>query len=83
MEKIVLWLTESSNANVKKASISNYAATLTQTSTPVNSGRDKFQLSTEDGIFYRLMYSTDFYDFDSEVYHRILIQEKLNGNYIV
>ena len=55
-KKVVLWLTENSNANVTKASISNYSATLTQTSTPVNSGRDKFQLSTEDGVFYRLMY---------------------------
>lgn len=75
-KKVVLWLTENSNANVTKASISNYSATLTQTSTPVNSGRDKFQLSTEDGVFYRLMYSTNFYDFDSEENHKILIQEK-------
>ena len=51
-KKIVLWITENSGANVIKASISNYSAT--------------FQLSTKDGMFYRFMYSKNFYDFDSE-----------------
>lgn len=71
-KKAVLWLTESSNS-----------ATMTRNSTPVNSGRDKFQLSTEDGMFYRLIYSTKFYDFDFEVYHRVMLQEKLNWSYVV
>ena len=83
MEKNVLWLAENSNANVTKASISNYSATLTQNSTTLSSVRNKFQLLTEDGMFYRFMYSTNFYDFDSEVYHRVLLQEKLNGAYEV
>lgn len=83
MEKNVLWLAENSNANVTKALISNYSATLTQNSTTLSSVRNKFQLLTEDGMFYRFMYSTNFYDFDSEVSHRVLLQEKLNGAYEV
>ena len=29
------------------------------------------------------MYSSKFYDFDAEQYHRVLLQEKLNGAYVV
>ena len=82
-KKVVLWLTEYSNINIIKASISNYSATLTRNTPPVNSGRNNFQLITEDGMFYRLMYSTKFHDFDSEVYQRVMPQEKLNGSYVV
>ena len=82
-KKVVLWLTEDNNANVTKASISNYAATLTQNSRPIMSERDEFKLFAEDGVFYRLMYLTNFYDFDSEVFHKVMLQEKLNGSYVV
>ena len=44
---------------------------------------NKFQLMTEDGLFYKFMYSKNFHDFDSEQYHRVLLQEKLNGAYVV
>ena len=29
------------------------------------------------------MFSPNFYDFDSEAFHRVMMQEKLNGSYIV
>lgn len=45
--------------------------------------RNKFQLRTDDGMFYRFMHSKNFYDFDSEQYHRVLIQEKLDGAYVI
>ena len=59
-KKIFLWIAENSGANVIKASISNYAATLTQNSRTFGGVRNKFQLLTEDGMFYRFMYSKNF-----------------------
>ena len=82
-KKIVLWMAENSSANVIKASISNYSVTLTQNSHTFSGVRNKFKLDAEDGMFCKLMYSSKFYDFDSEQYHRVLLQEKLNGAYVV
>ena len=76
-------MAESSGANVIKASISNYSATLTQNSHTFGGVRNEFQLMTEDGMCYRFMYSKNFYNFDSEEYHRVMLQEKLNGVYVV
>ena len=83
-KRIVIWLTENSNAGITKAAISNYASTLTQTSSPLTSQNPRlnFGFSLVDTTIQRLMYSTNFYDFDSEVYHRVLVQEKLSGSYV-
>ena len=78
-KKIVLWITENSCANVIKASLSNYASTLTQSSHTYYGSRNNFRMITEDGMFYKFMYSKNFYDFDSEQFHRVLHQEKLDG----
>ena len=67
-------MAKNSNANVTKATISNDSATLTQNSTTLSGVRNKFQLSTKDGMFYRFMFSQNFYEIDSEVYHRVLLQ---------
>ena len=82
-KKIVIWSTGNSNANITKLAISNYSSTLTQASSPVVNRRKNFGFSTEDGIIHRLMNLKNFYYFDSEQYHRILIQEKLSGSYVV
>ena len=80
--KIVLWLTENFNANVTKASISNYSSTLTILS--VHYSTDQvWTFTTEDGELNKLMFSPNFYDFDSEQYHKVMLQEKLNGSYVV
>ena len=79
---IVLWLAEDFHSNVTKVSISNYSATLTIPA--INF--DNYQLwkfTTEDGVILRLMYSTKFYDTDSEQFHKVMLQEKLNGSYIM
>ena len=67
-------MAKNSNANVTKSTISNDSATLTQNSTTLSGVRNKFQLSTEDGMFYRFMFSQNVYEIDSEVYHRVLLQ---------
>ena len=76
-------MAENSCANVIKASLSNYASTLTKNSHTFRGTRNKIKLDTEDGMFYEFMYSSKFYDFDSDQYHRVLLQEKLNGAYVV
>lgn len=67
-------MAKNSNANVAKSAISNDSATLTQNSTTLSGVRNKFQLSTKDGMVYRFMFSQNFYEIDSEVYHRVLLQ---------
>ena len=79
---VVIWLTGSGNTNIIKASISNNPAKLTL-NTGVNFGNNNFEFKSEDGIIKKFMYSPNFYDFDSEQYHRVMLQEKLNGSYIV
>ena len=81
-KKIVLWLAENFNANVTKVEISNYSSTLTIPA--VNySHFQTFEFTTEDGEINRLMFSPNFYDFDSEQFQKVMLQEKLNGSYIV
>ena len=81
-EKIVLKLTENFNTNVTKAAISNYSSTLTIPAVQYNVNQ-RWKFTTEDGVLYRLMYSPNFYDFDSEQFHKVMLQEKLSGSYIV
>ena len=80
-KKIVIWLTESFNSNVAKLNISNYSSTLTLNST-VYANDQYWTLNIDDGVIYRLMSSPNFYDVGSEQYHKVMIQEKLNGSYV-
>ena len=79
---IVLWLTENFDTNVTKVKISNYSGTLTIPAVYYNVNQ-RWKFTTEDGVLYRLMYSPNFYDTDSEQYHKVMLQEKLNGSYVV
>ena len=79
---IVVWLAENFSANVTKVSISNYSSTLTIPAVNYNANQ-RWKFTTEDGIIRRLMYSPNFYDTDSTQFHKVLIQEKLNGSYIL
>ena len=81
-KKIVLWLTENATTNVTKVSISNYSSTLTLTSS-MHSSKQVFEFRIKGGVISKFMFSPNFYDFDSEQFHKIMIQEKINGSYIV
>ena len=81
-KKIVTWLTEDFSSNVTKLKISNYSSSLTLNST-VNANDQYWSLNIDDGVIYRLMSSPNFYDTDSEQYHKVMLQEKLNGSYII
>ena len=80
--KIVIWLAENFSSNVTKVKISNYSSTLTIPAVQYNVNQ-RWKFTTEDGELNRLMFSPNFYDFDSEQFHKVMLQEKLNGSYIV
>ena len=79
---IVLWLTENFDADVTKVKISNYSGTLTIPAVHYNVNQ-RWKFTTEDGVLNKLMYSPNFYDDDSEQYHKVILQEKLNRSYII
>ena len=81
-KKIVIWLAEDFSQNITKAKISNYSAILSlQTVRYTN--EQEFTFETDDGVLSKIMYSPNFYDTDSKQYHKVLLQEKLNGSYLI
>ena len=80
-KRIVVWLLENFSANVTKVKISNYNSILTIPAVQ-QSFFQQFDFTTEDGVLSKIMYSPNFYDTDSEQYHKVMLQEKLNGSYI-
>ena len=81
-KKIVIWLTEDFSQNITKGKISNYSAILSLPIVSYTNEQD-FLFRSEDGVIEKFMYSPNFYDDDSEQYHKVMLQEKLNGTYIV
>ena len=81
-KKIVVWLVEDFSQNITKVKISNYSAILSLQSVRYTNQQD-FMFNTEDGEVSKIMFSPNFYDTDSEQYHRVLLQEKLNGSYVL
>ena len=80
-KKIVIWLAEDFSQNITKAKISNYNSLLSL-STIRYTNEQEFEFSTADGVLSKIMFSPNFYDTDSEQYHKVMLQEKLNGSYI-
>ena len=81
-KKIVLWLGQSVDSIVTKVNISNYISTLTLANSNYTTDQN-FDFTTDDGVLSKIMFSPNFYDFDSEQFHRVMIQEKINGSYIL
>ena len=80
-KKIVLWLTQNVDTIVTKVNISNHSATLTLNNANYTNDQD-FDFITDEGILSKIMFSPNFYDFDSEQFHRVMLQEKINGSYV-
>ena len=80
--KIVIWLAENFSSNVTKVKISNYSSTIT-ISTVLYTNEQEFEFTTEDGVLSKILFSPNFYDTDSEQFHKVMLQEKINGSYIV
>ena len=81
-KKIVIWLAEDFSQNITKAKISNYNSILSLPIVHYNNEQE-FEFTTEGGVLSKIMFSPNFYDTDSEQYHKVLLQEKLNGSYVV
>ena len=75
-------MTEDFSQNITKVKKSNYSAIL---SLPIvrYTNEQEFEFTTQDGVLSKIMYSPNFYDTDSEQYHKVMLQEKLNGSYII
>ena len=80
-KKIILWLTESVDTINTKVNISNYSSTLTLANSNYTADQ-YFDFTTEDGVLSKIMFSPNFYDFDSEQFHKVMLQEKINGSYV-
>ena len=84
-KRVVFWLTKKGTGVdlAAKASISNHSATLTLSTTLTSQSNYTFRIFSEDTVIYRVMYTPNFHDFDSIEFHRIMVQEKLNGSYVL
>ena len=81
-KKIVVWLIEDSSQNITKVKLSNYNSILSL-SVVHNSLDQDFVFMTKDGLLDKILFSTNFYDTDSEQYHKVMLQEKLDGSYVI
>ena len=81
-KKIVIWLAAKFDSNVAKVKISNVSSTITIPAIHYNVNQ-RWKFTTEGGVLNKIMYSKNFDDFDSEQFHKVMIQEKLNGSYIL
>ena len=75
-------MTENFDSHVTKVKISNYSSTLTIPAVRYTNEQE-FEFTTQGGVLNKLMYSRNFYDDDSEQYHKVMLQEKLNGSYVI
>ena len=81
-KKIVIWLAEDFSQNITKVNISNYSAILSLQAVRYTNEQE-FEFTTQDGVVSKIMFSPNFYDIVSEQYHKVLLQEKLNGSYVL
>ena len=84
-KRVVFWLTKKfagGNPPVT-ASISNYSSTLTLNSALASQSNYTFRILSDDAVIHKVMYSPNFYDLDSVQFHTIMMQEKLNGSYVL
>ena len=84
-KRVVFWLTQKGTGLTPtvKASISNYSVTLTLNSALASQSNYTFRMFSEDAVIHKVMYTPNFYDFDSTQFHTIMMQEKLNGSYVL
>ena len=78
---VILWLSADFNKNTTKVSLSNYAQKIILNAVQYHVNQ-KWEFLSKDAEIYKLMYSTNFYDINSNEYHKVMLQEKLNGSYI-
>ena len=81
----MFWLTKKGTGGdlTVKASVSNYSGTFTLSSALASQSTYTFRIFSEDAMIYKIMYTPNFHDLDSFEFHKIMLQEKLNGSYLL
>ena len=70
-KRVVFWLSKKGIGRfIVKASVSNYASTLTRFSSYASRNNYKFEIFPHDAVIYKVMHPSKFYDFDSMQYHK-------------
>ena len=84
-KRVVFWLTKKGTEGdlTVKASVSNYSGKLTLISALASQSTYTFRIFPEDATIYKIMYTPNFHDLDSIEFHRIMLQEELNGSYVL
>ena len=80
-KKIVIYIAESFSAGVTKVKISHYSSSITMSAVNYNHNL-QFVFTNEGGLLSKILFSSNLYDTDSDQYHKVILQEKLNGSYI-
>ena len=84
VKRVVFWLSKKSIGRfIVNVSISNYACTLTRFSSYASIDNCRFEIYSQDAVIYKIMHTSKFYDFDSMQFHKVMLQEKLNGSYVL
>ena len=78
---IVIWWAFDKRDRISKINISNYASTITESTSFNSFDIQDFRFSSTDANINKLMFSSNFYDFDSEAFKKIILEEKLDGSY--
>ena len=84
-KRVVFWLTKKGTEGdlTVKASVSYYSGKLTLISALASQSTYTFRIFPEDATIYKIMYTPNFHDLDSIEFHRIMLQEELNGSYVL
>ena len=84
-KRVVFWLTKKGTGGdlTVKASVSNYSRTWTLSSALVSQSTYTFRIFSEDAMIFKIMYTPNSHDLDSLEFHRIMLEEKLNGSYVL
>ena len=84
-KRVVIWLTKKGTGGdvTVKTSVSNYSGTLTLGSALASQSTYTFRIFSDDAVIYTVMYTPNFYDYDSTEFHQLMLQEKLNGSYVL
>ena len=80
-KRIIIWLCESRSSNIKKVSISNHTSILTLRNNSYATNQ-KIRYENQGGHLYKIMYSPNFFDIGSVNFHKVILQEKLDGTTI-
>ena len=83
-KRVVFWLSKKGIGRfIVISPVSSYASTLTRFSSYASRNNYRFEIFSHDVVIYKVMHSSKFCDFDCMQFHKIMLQEKLNGSCVL